>query len=157
MAQYTTQSEIEARMDNIMLAQLADDRDATIIDTQADATTALALAATKANITQVIEDVSNKIDVELLGHVDLTDADVLTRLNPVCSAMCMYYLYLRRYMDGDKNPYRDLYFDALKILKDARGRKNRLAISPDEAGSQTVSSTISSTRAISSTKLDGYV
>ena len=144
-------------MDNIMLAQLADDRDSNIIRTQAQATTSLALPATIANITQAIEDASNEVDVQLLGHADLTDATVLTRVKPLCTSIAIYFLYNRRYMDEDKNPYRGRYFSALKVLRDARKRENRLSIDPDDPGSQTISSTISSTKDISSTTLDGYV
>lgn len=157
MAQYTDQAEIEARMDNITLAQITDDRDSTIISTQAEATTALALAATIANITQAIEDASNKVDTELLGHVDLTDSDVLARIKPLTTAIAMYQLHLRRFMDEERNPYRGIYYDALKTLREARERKNRFAIDPDEAGTQTVSSTISDVKKISSTTLTRYV
>lgn len=156
MAQYTDQTELEERMDNIMLAQLADDRDSNIIRTQAQATTSLALAATIAHITQAIEDASNDVDVELLGHADLTDATLLTRIKPFCTSIAIYYLYTRRYMDEDKNPYRGRYYKALAALKAARKRENRLAINADDPGSQTLSSTISSTKDISSTTLDAY-
>ena len=156
MAQYTTQSEIEATVEDVMLAQLADDRQ-TIISTAAETTTSLALAATQANITQMIEKASNRIDTELLGHVDLTNATILARIQPLATDIALYYLWLRRYTGTRDNPWETEYTQALKTLKDIRERKNRLAIDPDRPDSQVSSSTSNSTRKISSDTLSRYV
>ena len=117
MAVYTTIEDLTKRLDEEILAGLADD-DRTPPDINDPATQEV--------IQQAIIDGAQLIDSYLLGRVDLEDSEVQAALERINATLALYYLYRRRCLDDAQNPLataRDAVTSQLAAV--SRGRRRR--------------------------------
>ncbi len=95
MATYTSIENLKKRLDEEVLAGLADDA-----NTPPD----IGNATTIATLDQAIADGADLIDSYLLGRVDLSNTLVQAALERINATLALYFLYRRRYLDDSLNP-----------------------------------------------------
>ena len=95
MATYTSIENLKKRLDEEVLAGLADDA-----NTPPD----LGDATTIATLDQAIADGADLIDSYLLVRVDLSNTLVQAALERINATLALYFLYRRRYLDDSLNP-----------------------------------------------------